>query len=72
MVGEPVRQRPGEALRAEGLSPFVEWQVGGDPDGAPFVALAEDLEEQFRAGGEPGHVPQFVDDQEVQGRQLSL
>ena len=48
MVGEPVQQRAGQSLRAEDLGPFVEGPVGGDQDGAPFVALAEDLEEQFR------------------------
>ena len=48
VVGEPVQQRAGEALRTEHLGPLIERQVGGDQDGAPFVALAEDLEEQFR------------------------
>ena len=49
MVGEPVQQRAGEALRAEDLGPFVEGQFGGHHDGAPHVALAEHLEEQFSA-----------------------
>ena len=38
--GEPVQQRAGEAFRSEDRSPLVEGQVGGDQDGAPFVALA--------------------------------
>ena len=46
MVGEPVQQSSGEALRAEDLGPLVEGQIGGDQDGASLVALAEDLEEQ--------------------------
>ena len=50
MVGEPVQQGSGEAFRAEDLGLLVERQVGGDQDGSPFVALAEDLEEQFSAG----------------------
>ena len=54
MVGEPVQQGAGEALRAEDLGPLVEGQDGGDQDGAAFVALAEDLEEEFRAGGGQG------------------
>ena len=45
MVGEPVQQRSGQPLRSEDLGPFVEGEVGGDQDGAPFVALAEDFEE---------------------------
>ena len=54
VVGEPVQQRAGEAFRSEHLGPLVEGQVGGDQDGAPLVALAEDLEEQFRSGGGQG------------------
>ena len=54
MVGEPVQQRAGEPFRAEDFGPFVEGQVGGDQDGASLVALAEDLEEQFRPGGGQG------------------
>ena len=48
VVGEPVKQSAGEPLGAEYVGPLVEGQVGGDQDGAPFVALAEDLEEEFR------------------------
>ena len=48
VVGEPVQQRAGEAFRTEHLGPLIEGQVGGDQDGAALVALAEDLEEQFR------------------------
>ena len=49
MVGELVQQRPGQPFRAEDLGPFVTWQIVYNQDGASFVALAEDLEEQFRA-----------------------
>ena len=41
-------------------------QVGGDQDGAPLVALAEDLQEQFRPGGGQGHESQLVDDQQAE------
>ena len=51
MVGETVQQRAGEPFRAKDVGPLVEGQVGGDQDGASFVALAEDLEEQFRSLG---------------------
>ena len=72
MVGEAVQQRPGEALRTEHVSPFVKGQVGGDQDGAPLVALAEDLEEEFRAGGGQGDEAQFVDDEQLEPGQLPL
>ena len=66
MVGEAVQQRASQSLRAEDLGPFVEGPVGGDQDGAPFVALAEDLEEQFRAGGGQGYEAQFAADQQAE------
>ena len=44
VVGEPVQQRAGEAFRTEHLGPLIERQVGGYQDGAPLVALAEELE----------------------------
>ena len=50
VVGETVQQGPGEPLRPEDLGPLVEGKVGGHRYGAPLVALAEHLEEQFRAG----------------------
>ena len=42
----------------------------GDQDGAPLVALAEDLKEEFRAGGGQGHEALFVDDQQAEAGQL--
>ena len=54
MVGETVQQRAGAAFRAKHLGPLVAGQVGGHHYGAPLVALAEDLEEQFRSGGGQG------------------
>ncbi len=47
-MGEPIQQRAGEAFRAKDFRPLVERGIGGYEDGAPLVALAEDLEEQFR------------------------
>ena len=72
VVGEPVQQRPGKPFGAEQVSPLVEGEVGGDQDGASFVALAEDLEEEFRAGGGQGHEAQLVDDQQPEAGQLPL
>ena len=58
MVGEAVQQCSGEPFRAKDLGPLVEGKVGGDQDGATLVALAEDLEEQFRPGvGQGGRSP---------------
>ena len=62
MVGEPVQQGSDEAFRAEDLGPLIEWEVGGHQDRASLVALAEDLEEQFRAGAGERREAQLVDD----------
>ena len=57
VVGEPVQQGSGEPLRAEHVGPLGKRQVGGYEDGAPLVALAEDLEEQFSASPGSGTKP---------------
>ena len=49
-VSETVQQSADQSLRAEDLGPLVEGQVGGDQDRPSFVSLAEDLEEELRAG----------------------
>ena len=72
MVGETVEEGPGEPFRAKDLGPLVEGQVGGSQDRAAFIALAEDLEEQLGPGLGQGYEAQFVDDQELETRQLPL
>ena len=64
-MGEPVEQGAGEALAAEDVGPFVEGQVAGDQGGSAFVALREDLEEEFGAGLREWYEAKFVDDQEL-------
>ena len=56
---------PGEPLRAEDLSPLGEGEVAGDHGGAPFIALAEHLEEQFGAGLGQRHEAEFIDDEQT-------
>ena len=72
MVGEAVEEGPGEPFRAEVFSPLVEGQVGGNQDRSAFIALTEDLDEQLGAGLGQGYEAQFVDDQELETRQLPL
>ena len=62
----------GEPFRPEDLGPLVEGQVGGHQGRSPLVALAEDLEEQFRPSVGQGHEAQFVDDEELEAGQLAL
>jgi len=50
VVCQAIEQRPGQAFGAEHAGPFVERQVAGDDGRAAFVAVAEDLEQQFGTG----------------------
>ena len=50
MVGQAIENGACEAFRAEDPGPFIERQVGGDDDGATFVALRDDLEEKLGPG----------------------
>ena len=54
------------------VSPLVKGQVGGDQDGAPLIALTEDLEAEFRAGGGPRHEAQLVDDEQLEAGQVEI
>ena len=67
-----VQQCSGEPFRAEHLGPLVEGKIGGYQDGAPLVALAEYLEEEFRSGRGQGDESQFVDDQQAEAGKLPL
>ncbi len=47
MMGETIEKRASEPFRSEDRGPFIEWQVAGHQRGAAFVALAENIKEQF-------------------------
>src|SRR6266705_2188512 len=72
VVGEPIEQRAGQPLGPEHAGPLVERQIAGDEGGAALVTLAEDLEQELRAGRRQGDIAEFVDDQQRVGRQLPL
>ena len=64
-MGQAIRNCARETLRAEDTGPFIEWQVGGDDDGAALVALGDDLEQQPGAGLAERNEAEFIDDQQV-------
>src|SRR5438128_7052867 len=72
VVGQPVEQRAGQPLGPEHAGPLVEGQIAGDEGGAALITLAEDLEQELRAGRRQGDIAEFVDDQQLVGRQLAL
>src|SRR5262245_66464793 len=65
VVGQAIEQRAGQSLGSEHASPLVERQIGGDNDGAALVTLAEDLEQELRAGCRQRDTAEFIDDQQL-------
>ena len=72
VVGEPIKQGPGESFGAEHLGPLLERQVRGNQSGTTFIALAEHLGEQFGAGLGQWHEAQLIDDQQFVAGDLLL
>ena len=65
VVQEPVQHGAGEgAVVVEDFGPVFIGLVGGQQDGALLVTLADDLEEQIRAGFVDGQIAQFVHGQD--------
>ena len=71
-MSETVQECAGQSLRAEDLSSLVEGQVGGDQYCTSLVALAEDLEEELRAGLGEWTEAQLVDDEQFEPGQPLL
>ena len=71
-MSETVQEGASQPLRAEDLGPLVEGQVGGDQDRPSLVSLAEDLEEEFRAGLGEWDEAKLVDDEQLESGQLLL
>ena len=72
MISQTVEQGAGQPLGPEYAGPFVERQIARHDGGAPFVTLAEDLEQQLGAGLRQRHVSEFVDDQQLVSGVLAL
>src|ERR1700726_1779378 len=72
VVCQSIEQCASQPLGPEHAGPFVERQIAGDDGGAALVSLAEDLEQELRAGRRQRHGADFVDDQQLVGSQLAL
>ena len=64
-----VEHRDGKPLGFEDLRQVTERQVAVNDDAAAFVPGAECLEKQFRALLGDWQVAEFIDDQQVDGRE---
>ena len=72
VMGQAIEQGTGQPFGAKYAGPFVERQVAGHDGGAPFVSLAEDLEQQLGAGLRQWHIAEFVDDEQLVTGELAL
>ena len=65
MVEQAVEDGGGQGgIVDEDLGPVLEHAIGGDCEGAAFVSLADDLEQQVGAGFVDGEIAEFVEDQQ--------
>lgn len=65
VVGQAVQQRTGQSLRTEGFGPFIESQAADDQRRAAFIALRDQLEQQFGASFAEWYEAQLVNDQQL-------
>ena len=65
MVGESIQQSRSHAFALEDMIPIAERQVAGDQQAAAFIAIGEDLEQQFGSRAAEREVAEFVHDQQV-------
>ena len=63
-MGQPVEQRPSEALGAEGFRSFIEGQVACDQRGPALVALRGQFKEQLGPAFGERDEAQLVNDQQ--------
>jgi hypothetical protein len=69
MVCEPIEHGGGHLGVAEDLRPIGESEVRGDDDGGIFVELADQVEQQLRAGLAERQIAEFVDHDEIVAQQ---
>ncbi len=71
-MGQPVECRSRETLTPQHLSPVLEGQIRGHDHTQAFVRRADHIKQQFRSELAGRNIPQLIQDQEVEFRQLSF
>ena len=71
-VSQPVECRSRETLTSQHLSPVLEGQIRRHDHTQTFVRRADHVEQQLRSQLAGRNVPQFVQNQQIQFRELSF
>ncbi len=71
-MDEPIKQRAGQPLRTEDTGSLVKRKVRYQQRGAMFIAPAKDFKQQFRTYRRERHIAQFINNQQLDVRQLLL
>ena len=71
-MSETVEEGACEPLGPEDLGPFVEGQICGNQGRSSLVTLAEDLEQELRAGLRQRDEAEFIDNEQLETGQLLL
>ena len=70
VMGQAVEQRGGHLGVTEDARPFAEGEVGRDDDRVALVEPADEMEQQLTAGLGEGEITEFVEDHEVEAREI--
>ena len=66
VVRQPVQESSCHPLSLKHLLPFAEWQVAGDQQAGPLVAIGEYLEQQFRSATIEREITELVADEQIE------
>ena len=70
VMRETVEQRGRHFWIAEDARPFAEREVRRDDDGSAFVEPADEMEQQLPAGLGKWQVAEFVENDDIEARQI--
>ena len=70
VVSETIEQRRRHLRIAEHAWPFAKGEVGGDDDRGALIETADQMEQQLAAGLGEGQIAEFVEDDEVEAREI--
>src|SRR6516164_9675231 len=70
MVSEAVEEGCGHLRVTEHARPIAEGEVGGDDDRGALVGPADQMEQQLTAGLGEGEIAEFIEDDEVEAREI--